>query len=742
MKRILYILSILLSFAITVTAQKRNNFGTVPGYIYVPYYQHKSNLPSISNPPTLAIVADSVGSTTVPTGMYEIDTVGQHAFIANSGGGGGGMTIGGTVTSGTQGSALFIGASSVLAQDNANYFWDDANIGLGIGNNSIHADLDVYHNESGSQFAGLMLERIYNGNSQPVIHITSGRGTRSSPLEPNAGDSAGRFQFEKYNGASFQPIATEQVLLVGTPATTNIRSAFVFATDSVGTPSVLKPALYIDDQQTTNIRHLFVSPTGFTPTPTYGYSLNGNAGYSLMEIFGPNPNLPYAGHLAFTDNSGVAAGNGGQILFNVQTGASTFVGAGKINGYKSNSTAGDYSGGIFIQTRLNGNLQADAIRWNELQHTLVGGLTADSAAWIQIQAANATTSQLYLKPTAVDPTSPKNGSLWYDSLTNALNFEHNGTLTNILSGGGASQTYQQVLTTGSTLTGTNNVINTGQTFTWTNGGTGLWKWSGLSHDTANTVGLMMMGNDSSLRMGTWASVAAKIAPNLPTYNIYFANGLTGAGGDSAYLGGTLNQNTTLTTGSDLFTFANVSGGVGYTGGGQRYNQVVSNINGDYRSIFGWTNSSGSFTRGDGIQVDTLNDVILGSNGFTSANFSTLYGNVGSPSIFVSSVITGAQFKQVTNPSSATTINVNLTEHTILIDATSGNVVVNIPAANTAFVGGFGIEYVIQKKDASANTVTITANGSDLINGSSTVVLSTQYQTKTVQCVSSSAWTDY
>lgn len=45
---------------------------------------------------------------------------------------GGGMSIGGTVTSSTPGSVLFIGAGSVLAQDNANFFWDDTNFNLNI----------------------------------------------------------------------------------------------------------------------------------------------------------------------------------------------------------------------------------------------------------------------------------------------------------------------------------------------------------------------------------------------------------------------------------------------------------------------------------------------------------------------------------------------------------------------------------------------------------------------------------
>jgi len=53
-----------------------------------------------------------------------------------SGGGGGGMAIGGTITSATEGSVLFAGASGVLAQDNANFFWDDTNNRLGLGTTS------------------------------------------------------------------------------------------------------------------------------------------------------------------------------------------------------------------------------------------------------------------------------------------------------------------------------------------------------------------------------------------------------------------------------------------------------------------------------------------------------------------------------------------------------------------------------------------------------------------------------
>jgi len=47
--------------------------------------------------------------------------------------GGGSMSIGGTVTSGTAGSVLFVNAGPVLAQDNTNFYWDDTNNRLSIG---------------------------------------------------------------------------------------------------------------------------------------------------------------------------------------------------------------------------------------------------------------------------------------------------------------------------------------------------------------------------------------------------------------------------------------------------------------------------------------------------------------------------------------------------------------------------------------------------------------------------------
>jgi len=67
-------------------------------------------------------IADSTTSDTLKT-----------ALISSLPGGGGGMSIGGAVTSGTPGSVLFIDGSSNLAQDNANFFWDDSGYNFKLG---------------------------------------------------------------------------------------------------------------------------------------------------------------------------------------------------------------------------------------------------------------------------------------------------------------------------------------------------------------------------------------------------------------------------------------------------------------------------------------------------------------------------------------------------------------------------------------------------------------------------------
>ena len=63
-----------------------------------------------------------------------------------------------------------------------------------------------------------------------------------------------------------------------------------------------------------------------------------------------------------------------------------------------------------------------------------------------------------------------------------------------------------------------------------------------------------------------------------------------------------------------------------------------------------------------------------------------------------------------------------TDSTILVNAASGAVTITLPAAATKT----NYFYRIKKIDSSTNTVTVTPNGSDKIDGNATMVIAYQY----------------
>ena len=65
------------------------------------------------------------------------------AITIAASGGGGGVSIGDAVGSGTSGSILFVDASTNLAQDNGELYWDNTNNRLGIGTTSPSAAIEV-----------------------------------------------------------------------------------------------------------------------------------------------------------------------------------------------------------------------------------------------------------------------------------------------------------------------------------------------------------------------------------------------------------------------------------------------------------------------------------------------------------------------------------------------------------------------------------------------------------------------
>lgn len=151
---------------------------------------------------------------------------------------------------------------------------------------------------------------------------------------------------------------------------------------------------------------------------------------------------------------------------------------------------------------------------------------------------------------------------------------------------------------------------------------------------------------------------------------------------------------------------------------------------------GYTPVEGVYSKGAGVFIDTNENVGIGSQPPTTM---PLYAT-GS-SLFVQGFQSNrGNFLRVDNITSNVTINENYSR--IIIDATSGNITITLPAASAVFGNSMGIYYILQRIDNSGNTVTIQRAGSDTVNGGTSFTLTAQYQVKQLQCTSTSAWAQW
>jgi hypothetical protein len=101
---------------------------------------------------------------------------------------------------------------------------------------------------------------------------------------------------------------------------------------------------------------------------------------------------------------------------------------------------------------------------------------------------------------------------------------------------------------------------------------------------------------------------------------------------------------------------------------------------------------------------------------------------------VQNFLTSAVFTQTTTITAAGTTALQFTPTTVLCDATLGNQTLTLPRATDIKDGSL----FIKKIDLSTNTVTLTPQGSDLIDGNSTFVLGVQNQS-ILLCSDGGAW---
>lgn len=218
---------------------------------------------------------------------------------------------------------------------------------------------------------------------------------------------------------------------------------------------------------------------------------------------------------------------------------------------------------------------------------------------------------------------------------------------------------------------------------------------------------------------------------------------TGGSATTIYNGdGTLSGNRTVTGSSNSLTFSGINqfrvySNYLYQAKADGTRLYASAIDPSSTGSQAWQFGYSPFTRGVGLYVDTLNNVGLGDVTQTSMPLYTT-GN----SAYIRNGLQSQQgdFYSVTNVTTTTTLGV--TVNFVTVDATSGNITITLPAASASFGSNMGLDIIFKRLDNSANTITISRAGADLIDGATTFTLTSQYQSKQIRAISSSAWAIY
>ncbi len=165
---------------------------------------------------------------------------GNGAFSVPAGGGG--MSIGGTVTGGTTGSVLFVGAGPVLAQNNANFFFDNSNVQFALGGNTTgvitvtpqnQKPRQLVYLEDASTTAGQMF--ILQSDATSRLPVTSFAKSRLGSMALTTGHGVGSFTFLGHDGTNFISAAEVSGQVNGTVATGSVPIDLLFSTGASGT---------------------------------------------------------------------------------------------------------------------------------------------------------------------------------------------------------------------------------------------------------------------------------------------------------------------------------------------------------------------------------------------------------------------------------------------------------------------------------------------------------------------------
>ena len=139
----------------------------------------------------------------------------------------------------TQGSILFAGASGIVAQDNANLFWDDTNNILVLGTTGA-----IHGSTSTTRFAGdrdddSVLELTAHGaGKNGIVQFNNSRGTHALPTIVSNGDEVGIVIARAFDGSAYQNLALMRFFVDGEPGANDMPGRIAFYTTPDGSTTL------------------------------------------------------------------------------------------------------------------------------------------------------------------------------------------------------------------------------------------------------------------------------------------------------------------------------------------------------------------------------------------------------------------------------------------------------------------------------------------------------------------------